>query len=214
VTSRSPKYNSPGFTLVEMLVVIVITGIILGIAMPSLLALNKPLRYGTLQFKSQLSLIRSKAIASNQAYRIRPKFPNRTAYQNEIPRNFVVEYAANCSVTATGPNGWQMAPQFDVDLPENVGITDMASTTLPNPSGSPPTISVSNSLIWNICFDNRGIASNSPRLIIKDFRGDNQANIALFDISLIGGVDIYTYTKVPAASPTLIPLDTQGNPVF
>lgn len=216
MTSRSPKSNFQGFTLVEMLVVVSIVGIIMGIAVPSLLSLNKPLRDGSLQFKSQLNLIRSKAISSNQAYRIRPKFPNRTDYAGGIPRNFVVEYAANCDVTATGTvnNGWEMASQLDLDLPENVGITDITTTTLPNPSGSPPTITVSNSLSWNICFDNRGIARNADRLIIKDFQGNNQAGIALFDLSQVGGTDIYTYTKNSPTSPSLISPDTQGNPVF
>jgi prepilin-type N-terminal cleavage/methylation domain-containing protein len=83
VTIRSPKYNSQGFTLVEMLIVLIVAGTIIGMATPSLLLFNKPLRDGSLQFKSQLSLIRSKAISSNSAYRLRPKYPTAAEYRGQ-----------------------------------------------------------------------------------------------------------------------------------
>jgi prepilin-type N-terminal cleavage/methylation domain-containing protein len=214
VAIRPPKYNSQGYTLLEMLAVLSMVGIIMGFALPSLLSLNKPLRDGSLQFKSHLSLIRSKAISSNQAYRLRPKFPNRTDYPDGIPRNFIVEYAANCRVITMGAanNGWEMASQFDLDLPANIGITDITSTTLPVIGA------VSNDLNWNsgagICFDNRGIVDTSTRVIVKDFRGDNIAKIALLDVNKIGNVDLTTYGDNTPSSPDLIPADTQGNPVF
>jgi prepilin-type N-terminal cleavage/methylation domain-containing protein len=221
VAIRPPKSTSQGFTLVEMLVTLLVAGIIMGFAVPSLLSLNKPLRDGTLQFKSQLSLIRSKAISSSRAYRIKPKFAtaaetiaahsdNRSYPQ--APNNFIVEYAANCQVTAIGgTSGWQAASQLDLDLPVDVGITDIPSTTISNPSS---VGNVTNSLTWNICFDSRGIAQNSTNLIIKDFRGDNSAKIALINISKVGSADIYTYSSNTSSNPSYIPLDSQGNPVF
>jgi prepilin-type N-terminal cleavage/methylation domain-containing protein len=75
VAIRPPKYNSQGYTLLEMLAVLGMVAVVVGFATPSFLALNKPLRNGTSQFVSQLSLIRSKAISGNQAYRLRPKYP-------------------------------------------------------------------------------------------------------------------------------------------
>ena len=190
---RSLKYNSQGFTLIEMLVVISIVGIVMGFAAPSLLALNKPLRDGTSQFKSALALLRMKAISGNQAYRLKPKYSTRAEYDGGIPHNFVVEYAQNCRVTTTGgTNGWQAASQFDLDLPLNVGITDIASSTFGTPSG---TVTIDNDLSWNICFDNRGIVDTTSKqqLVIKDFQGNNRAKIAAFNISLVGSVDIFTY---------------------
>jgi prepilin-type N-terminal cleavage/methylation domain-containing protein len=214
VAIRPPKYNSQGFTLVEMLVVLAMAGIIMGFAVPSLLSLNKPLRDGSSQFKAHLNLIRSKAISSNQAYRLRPRFSTRAEYADSIPNRFIVEYAANCKVTALGTvnNGWEGASQFDLDLPANIGITDIGSTTL-------PIGAVSNSLNWNggagICFDNRGVVDNiTTKVIIKDFRGDNKAKISLFDITKVGNVDITTYGDNTPTSPDTIPLDTQNNPVF
>lgn len=202
---RPPKYSSQGFTLIEMLAVLIVVGIIAGFAIPSLLSLSKPLRDGTLLFKNQLSLIRSKAISSNQSYRMKPNpDPNPDG-----TRNFVVEYAANCRVTTTGTNGWQRASQFDLDLPKNIGITDIATNI------SDPAIgAVSNSLGNGVCFDNRGIVDTPIRLILKDFRGDNKAKIALIDIGKLGSVDIYTYDSNTSSTPNRIPPDGDNNPVF
>lgn len=193
VAIRPPKHNFQGFTLLEMITVVGIIGIMMGIAAPSLLSLNKPLRDGVSQFRSHLGLIRSKAISSNQAHRIKPMSVNRSDYKNSIPRNFIVEYAANCAVTT----GWQRASQFDLDLPEKIGITDISTTTLSIPPSTPVT--VTNGLDWNsgqgICFDNRGIVDRTVRFIVKDFQGFGKAQIALFDISKVGGAEIYIYNK-------------------
>jgi prepilin-type N-terminal cleavage/methylation domain-containing protein len=213
VTIRSPKSNSQGFTLIEMIVTLAVAGIIMGIAVPSFLSLNKPLREGSLQFKSQLSLIRSKAISSNKAYRLRPKFSTLAGYPDGKARNFVVEYAANCRITATGTSGWQMASEFDLDLPSNVGIMSISSVNITSPASIG---TVTNSLNWNgggICFDNRGLVDDpTTRVVLQDFQGNNNAKLAVLDISKIGNVDIYTYKNV-SASPTSIPLN-QDNPQF
>jgi prepilin-type N-terminal cleavage/methylation domain-containing protein len=183
-----PKYNSQGYTLVEMLVVLTITGVFMGIALPSFLALNKPLRDGSSQFKSHLTLIRSKAISTSQAYRIRPKYTTAGAYNNGIAHNFVVEYAANCKVANTG---WKIASELDLDLPPLVGITNVASSTF----AAPVTATITNSLAWNICFDSRGIVDTVTQVVLKDFQGNNKAQIAVVSITKVGNVDFYTYAK-------------------
>jgi type IV fimbrial biogenesis protein FimT len=190
-----PKYHSQGFTLIEMIVTVMVAGIIAGIAVPSFLSLSKPLRDGSLQFKSQISLIRSKAIASGKAYRIIPKFETLADYPDGIARNFVVEYAANCKKDETAGN-WQRASQFDLDLPPNIGIPD-TSTTLPAPDiGTFP-----NSLDWvgdgkRICFDNRGILDDTTtKIILKDFQGFNKAKIAAISITKVGEVDVNAYSE-------------------
>lgn len=207
---RPPKYNSQGFTLIEMLVTVMVAGIIMGFTLPSFLSLNKPLRDGSLQFKSHLSLIRSKAISSNKAYRLIPKFTTLTDYPDGIARNFLVEYADNCKMTT----GWIPASQFDLDLPPNVGIP-ATSTTLPVIGA------VTNSLDWSIgsgrsiCFDNRGILEDTTnKIILKDFRGDNKAKLAALDITKVGNVDINTYAESTPANFTLILLSSEGNPEF
>lgn len=203
---RPPKYCSQGFTLLEMLAVLIVVGIITGFTVPSLLSLNKPLRDGALLFKNQIGLIRSKAISSNQAYRLKPNpDPNPDG-----TRDFMVEYAANCKVPTTGGvSGWQRASQFDLDLPKNIGITDIATNI------SDPAIgAVSNSLGDGVCFDNRGIVDTPIRLIFKDFRGDNRAKIALIDVGKVGSVDIYTYDSNTSPNPNRVPPDSEGNPIF
>jgi prepilin-type N-terminal cleavage/methylation domain-containing protein len=205
VTIRPPKYSDRGFTLVEMLVTLAVAGIIAGFAVPSLLSLNKPLRDGTLLFKNQLGLIRSKAISSNQSYRLKPNpDPNPDG-----TRGFVTEYAANCRVTATGTNGWQRASQLDLDLPKNIGITDVV-TNISDPAFG----AISNALGNGVCFDNRGIVDNPIKLILKDFRGDNRAKIALIEVGRLGSIDIYTYDSNTSANPTRIPPNSDNNPVF
>jgi prepilin-type N-terminal cleavage/methylation domain-containing protein len=200
VASGSLNYNSQGYTLIEMIATLVLVGIIVGFAVPSFLSLNKPLRDGAVQFKTQLSLMRSKAISSNQAYRLRPNpDPNPDG-----TREFIAEYAANCRVTAVGVVGgvigWQRASQFDLDLPKDINLTDTPI--------APATIATMNE---GVCFDNRGIIpTTSATIIIKDFRGDNRARMAAINVTKLGGVDIATYD----ATSSLIPPDSANNPVF
>jgi prepilin-type N-terminal cleavage/methylation domain-containing protein len=212
VTIRSPKYNSQGFTLIEMIVTVMFAGILMAMATPSLLSLNKPLRDGSLQFKSELSLIRSKAISSSKSYRIRPKFTALTDYPDGTARNFVVEYAANCKITATGgTDGWQIASQFDLDLPPNIGIP-VADTTLP--------VTNANSLDWttsgkSICFDNRGILeTTNTKIVLKDFQGFNKARLAELELTTVGNVDIKTYIQSTPSTFTAITPTNSDNPEF
>jgi prepilin-type N-terminal cleavage/methylation domain-containing protein len=214
MTIRSPKHHDRGFTLVEMLVVIAIVGILVGIATPSLLTLNKPLRESTSQFKTQLNLIRSKAIASSQAYRLRPKYSTSTQYDGQKPNSFIVEYAANCRITTYGPSatpavlpdGWQRASQLDLDLPQTLGVSGTATATNDTLPTSTPTPDAN--LNWSICYDNRGIASQPVNFTLKDFQGNNRAQTATISVQALGAVTITTQNKDGTN------ISENGNPVF
>jgi prepilin-type N-terminal cleavage/methylation domain-containing protein len=236
VAIRPPKYNSQGFTLIEMIVTLGIAGIILGFAAPSLLSWNKPLRDGSLQFRSHLSLIRSKAISSNQSYRIRPKYPTTAQYKGQkyqqTPHNFIVEYAANCQVNTYGtglaktaasatverpynatypegkPDGWMTASQFDLDLPDQIGVVSSpmtqvngAAVTATSQSFQPAnqtaltTVTFEPYLNWSICYDNRGVAFQPVDLTLQDFQGNNRAASALIQVIGVGNTDITTKDK-------------------
>ncbi|WP_310489193.1 prepilin-type N-terminal cleavage/methylation domain-containing protein, partial [Chamaesiphon sp. VAR_69_metabat_338] len=232
---RPPKYNSQGFTLIELLVSVLVIGIIAGMASPSLLSLNKPLRDGSLQFQAHLSLIRSKAISTNRAYRLRPKYLTTAEYRGQnyqqTPHNFIVEYARNCQESRYGyglsnvnpstdskrpynstypdgaPDGWQVASELDLDLPETIGVSatpapkingvDIPSTSTLftiRPANRSASISLTAEpyLNWSICYDNRGVASQAVSLTLKDSQGNNKAKFALIDVTGVGSVDIRT----------------------
>jgi prepilin-type N-terminal cleavage/methylation domain-containing protein len=243
VAIRPPKYNSQGFTLIEMIVTVMFAGILMAMATPSLLSLNKPLRDGSLQFKSQLSLIRSKAISSSKAYRIRPKSTALTDYPDGVARNFVVEYADNCKMPENDATPatlrWQMASQFDLDLPPNIGIATTGTTLaltkpaiaaiaeIPGPPIVPavPAVpaeirSVSPSLDWKtigsrICFDNRGIIeTGNTKIVLQDFQGFNKARLAEVELTTVGNVDIKTYIQVTSSAFTAIVPTNSDNPEF
>jgi ribosomal protein S13 len=154
-------------------------------ASPSLLSLNKPLRDGSLQFQSHLNLVRSKAISSNRAYRLKPKYPTAAQYRGEnyqeTPHNFIVESARNCEVSTA----WQPAPQLDLDLPETIGVSD--SPYFPRVNGTSVT-----RLDWSICYDNRGVAFQPVAVTLEDVQGNNKAKYALVDITGVGSVEIRT----------------------
>jgi prepilin-type N-terminal cleavage/methylation domain-containing protein len=212
MTSRLPKHNDRGYTLLEMLIVVAIVGVVMGIAAPSLLSLNKPLRDGSIQFKNQLNLIRSRAIASSQAYRIRPKYPTKAQYPGQIPNSFIVEYAANCRISTYGPaasailpDGWTIASQLDIDLPSAVGIDGTATDTQDTPSSPTPDAN----LKWSICYDNRGVAGKPVTLTLKDFQGNNRAKTVTISVQPIGAATIETKdsASVTIATPS-------GEPIF
>jgi prepilin-type N-terminal cleavage/methylation domain-containing protein len=213
VTIRLPKHNDRGYTLLEILVVVAIVGVVMGIATPSLLSLNKPLRDGTVQFKNQLNLIRSRAIASSQAYRIRPKYPTKAQFTGQIPNSFIVEYAANCRIEAYGPtasailpDGWARASQLDFDLPSAVGIDGTATVAIQD---IPQTPTPDPNLNWSICYDNRGITRQPVTFTLKDFQGNNRAKTATISVQQIGLATITT--KDSAGTTTSTP---SGEPIF
>jgi len=97
-----------GFTLIEMLVVLVVLGILLAILGLNLRPLYRPLNDATNRIEGFLKQARAKAMANTSAYRVR--------YQSGQHR-LVAERAKHCGDTA-----WTVDPQLALDLPPSVGL--------------------------------------------------------------------------------------------
>jgi Tfp pilus assembly protein FimT len=66
------KSSPPGFSLVELLVVMGLTMILIGIAVTNLKQLDNPLQNGAAQLLGFIKQVRAKAISSTSAYVIQP----------------------------------------------------------------------------------------------------------------------------------------------
>jgi prepilin-type N-terminal cleavage/methylation domain-containing protein len=162
---RSPHNRSSdaGFTAIELLAGLVIIGILLAIAIPNIASMYKPLSTAVSSTTSQLTLIRSKAMASSRAYRIRPKSddvdripaPNIYTYANKKPNELIVEYnKGGGTCNQNDPREWGAAPQFDFKLSDRIVLGNIPvqiggssasnylawdETGVSDPDGSAPT---------------------------------------------------------------------------
>jgi prepilin-type N-terminal cleavage/methylation domain-containing protein len=209
--------SDDGFNVVELLVGLAIVGILTAIAIPSLSSFYKPLSIAVSSTTSQLTLIRSKAMASSRAYRIRPRFTTAAEYVNSKPNQFIVEYNKNggsCnteeSTTTAGVTIWNWAPasQLDFQLSDKVVLDNYVVL-----GGA----TQSNYLDWDagttldprkgFCFDSRGMPRTFGGIIstitfrIKDELGNNVAKSANISINGTGGVSYTTYSSSNGTGP-------------
>jgi prepilin-type N-terminal cleavage/methylation domain-containing protein len=107
-----------GFTLVELLIVLVLTGIILGIAANSFRGLENTLRSGSSEVTSFLRQARSSAVAATSAYRVVVTSTTRLR----------TEFAPSCAASV-----WQPDTRITLDLRDGVvleGAAIVADSTL------------------------------------------------------------------------------------
>jgi prepilin-type N-terminal cleavage/methylation domain-containing protein len=194
------KSTTEGFTLIEILVTIAIAGILLSLGSVSLISMRKPLKLAVKAFESQVRLVRTQALSSGRAYRIRPRYLTTAEYSAGFANRFIVEHASNCSSTS-----WAVASQLDLDL-EDVGVVDSSTILL---AGS--TIPNTNAIDWNLCFDNRGFVSNPVKIYLKDYRANNQARHSVFSFSKVGGI---TYANYAVDGHLVVDTQTPPRPSF
>jgi hypothetical protein len=183
-----------------MLVAVGIAGILISLGSVSLISIRKPLKLAVKAFESQVRLVRTQALSSGLAYRIRPRYLISTEYSQGFANRFIVEHAPNCTSTS-----WAVSSQLDLDL-EDVGIVDSPTVVL---AGS--TIANANAIDWNLCFDNRGFVNNPVKVYLKDFRGHNQARYSVFSLSKVGGI---TYTNYAVDGHLVVDTQTPPRPSF
>jgi prepilin-type N-terminal cleavage/methylation domain-containing protein len=98
---RNNQTASPGFTLIETLVAIVLVGVLGAIAAPNIMAMgSKPLPDSTNRLVGQIRLARAKAISQTSAYRLRPEVINVSDPDlNNRQTRWVIQRANSCNST-------------------------------------------------------------------------------------------------------------------
>lgn len=110
---RDRLHRESAFTLMEMLVVLVLMGVLMGVAVSSLSELASPQNAAAMEVMSFLKRARAKAISSTRAYEVVALTSQR----------LISRYAATCaSAEKTQDN------LLTLSLPETASITNIAWT--------------------------------------------------------------------------------------
>jgi prepilin-type N-terminal cleavage/methylation domain-containing protein len=177
-----------GFTLIEMLAVLFITGILAAIAVPSLISQKKPMKSAVIQVEGLLKTVNLVARAnSGNPYRIRPDIDpvtNRYIFRVEVLRNGV------CSNDATA-TGWTGDINKLVSLPEEIVVKNAANKEF-------KIMNQAEKDAMTTCFNGRGNRMNGTMTesIIFNFvdaRGESRISRAKISVSAVGDVSHETF---------------------
>ncbi len=108
IALRRDITSSPGFTLLELLVVLAVFGTLIGVSSVTVFSVRNPLAEATRLVEGGLRQSRARAMASTSAYRL-----------SATATGFIAETAANCGATT-----WTADDRYSVELPENVEFLD------------------------------------------------------------------------------------------
>jgi type II secretion system protein H len=134
--------SQQGFSLIELLIVMMIIGIIAGLAVVGLRGLRNDLGNSASQLEAQVKLARARAMTTTRAYRL----------VQVSDKRIEAEWSFRCS----DDNGWTNDARIWFELPTRVEISE--------------TQKVQDNII--ICFTSRGIATTNPVLTLQDNKGD------------------------------------------
>jgi len=170
--------NSKGFTLVEILIVLLMIGVMTAIVAPNIRFGINSLDDTTNRLAANFKLVRARAMGQTSAYRI--KLTSATQLS--------VERAKKCSDTS----GWIGEPSFtneDMGLKEAQDVKGMAQhddiqiiTAEANGASITPFTN------WNVCFSSRGIADKNVKITLKNIKTNQTRRIEVFSG---GGIQIY-----------------------
>jgi prepilin-type N-terminal cleavage/methylation domain-containing protein len=167
-----------GFTLVEMLTVVGITGILAAIAVPSLISQQKPMKLAVSQVNTMLKTVNLVARAnSGNPYRIRPVFVSgQYHFRVETRRN------GTCENSLTAP-GWLGDNNKFVYLPAGIAIRNS------DDSANFDSLSATDKEAMTICFDGRGTESNGGRTFnLRDNYQSSSTYRSEIKVSAVGDV--------------------------
>ena len=184
--------NNLGFTLVEMLTVVIITGVLASIAWPSLFK-EKSFATTVPQIESVFKIISLKARAnSGNAYRITLKTTGTTPgnTQQSLKIDYVLNQGCIAPNSAAGIAAW-----------ENFAWKEDPAQTLELPRGVEIPVSPSNGFFPSkgFCFSGKGEVVLAPgsagtrSFDISSAKSSTKAKKATINISIIGDVSRRTY---------------------
>jgi prepilin-type N-terminal cleavage/methylation domain-containing protein len=203
-----------GFSLIEITFVMVIMAILAAISVPSMLRMYSPMRSAAQQVESGLKTVRTRAISSGNAFRIRPA-GNNDPSGRAAGKYLVVEYAVNTagatatpstingsvpncptSATSAANYNWRQAQlgNDDVRLPNEIEVVQGRNTGQFN---------------WEICFDRQGLATVNTNvtngITLQNVNGNDRTRWIEVVVTAVGQINTRTYTKDPGSTPTPSP---------
>jgi prepilin-type N-terminal cleavage/methylation domain-containing protein len=177
---KNATSNNSGFTLLEILMVLVIAGILVSIAAPSFLSQKKDLKQAVTSVETLLKTVNLTARAnSGNPYRVSVATIN--VVPNRPPTTFLkVEYLQNGTCADVNSNaqnqGWQEDIKKRVELPDSVTISNFPAIAAPNNG---------------LCFNGRGELFRGGQTFDVNVAADQQFNnavSAVINISTVGDV--------------------------
>jgi type II secretory pathway pseudopilin PulG len=192
------RSGESGFTVVEILVVLIMAGILLAIGMPSFLSQKQVMRK---TIGSTLTLLKT----ANLSARANSGNPYRITLRSEGTEQYFeveTEVAGTCATTRnlTDPPTWRQDPSKRLYLPSTIEASGLSP-------GTATVVGTNINVNNGICFDGRGQTiggGNTFTLTDREFEslgnGGSKARTATFNISAVGDVSVV----VKDASGTLV----------